>query len=106
VTSTAPRRPTATPPATLAEAAKQLQAMPLKHERAVDETVSPEMSIGDVVEHPTFGEALVVAIQDDRCDIRLERSGSVRTIMLDYLDVAPLPSRDGVAVWKLTSKPR
>ncbi len=106
VTSATPRRPTATPPATLAEAAKQLQAMPLKHERAVDETVSPEMSIGDVVEHPTFGEALVVAIQDDRCDIRLERSGSVRTIMLDYLDVAPLPSRDGVAVWKLTSKPR
>ena len=64
------------------------------------------MSIGDIVEHPTFGEALVVAIQDDRCDIRLERSGSVRTIMLDYLDVAPLPARDGVAVWKLTSKPR
>jgi len=105
-TAAAPRRATAAPPATLAEAARQLQAMPLKHERAVDETVSPEMSVGDIVEHPTFGEALVVAIQDDRCDIRLERSGSVRTIMLDYLDVAPLPSRDGVAVWKLTSKPR
>ncbi len=103
-TAAAPRRPTAAPPTTLAEAAQQLQAMPAKQERAVDETVLPEMSVGDIVEHPTFGDARVVGVQEDRCDIRLDRSGSVRTIMLDYLDVTALPARDGVPVWKLSTR--
>ncbi len=106
-TAAAPRRPTAAPPTTLAEAAQQLQAMPAKQERAVDETVLPEMSVGDIVEHPTFGDARVVGVQEDRCDIRLDRSGSVRTIMLDYLDVTPLPDRDGTRAWRLNPrKPR
>lgn len=104
VTSVSPRRPTAAPPVSLAEVAQQLQTMPAKEERAVDDEVPPEMSVGDVVEHPTFGEAQVVGVQEDRCDIRLVRSGSVRTIMLDYLDVSPLPPRDGVSVWKLSPR--
>jgi predicted DNA-binding protein with PD1-like motif len=92
----------ATKPASLAEAAQQLQAMPAKHERAVDESVTPEVSIGDVLEHPSFGDAQVVGLHDDRCDIKLVRSGSVRTIMLDYFEVTPQGERDGVKVWKLT----
>lgn len=103
-TAAAPRRQTAAPPTTLAEAAQQLQAMPAKEERAVDDTTNPEMSVGDIVEHPTFGDATVVGVQEDRCDIRLVRSGSVRTIMLDYLDVSPLPPRDGVPAWKLSTR--
>ena len=104
--------PTPTPevvtkPTSLAEAAQQLQAMPAKQERAIDENVTPEISVGDVLEHPTFGDAQVVGINDDRCDIKLDRSGSVRTIMLDYFEVTPMTARDGVKVWKLLSrKPR
>lgn len=108
------RRPSANPevatkPATLAEAAQQLQAMPAKHERAVDEneSVTPEIAVGDTLEHPTLGDAQVVGINDDRCDIKLVRNGSVRTIMLDYFEVTPQSERDGVKVWKLVSrKPR
>nr|MBK7063790.1 DNA-binding protein [Deltaproteobacteria bacterium] len=106
------RRPAPTPevvtkPTTLAEAAQQLHAMPAKHERTVDENVSPEVGIGDVLLHPTLGDAQVVGLNDDRCDIKLDRSGSVRAIMLDYFEVTPQSPRDGVKVWKLVSrKPR
>lgn len=96
-------------PATLAEAAQQLHAMPAKHERAVDETegVTPDIAVGDVLEHPTFGDAQVVGVNDDRCDIKLVRNGTVRTIMLDYFEVTPQSARDGVRVWKMVSrKPR
>jgi hypothetical protein len=76
--------------------------MPAKHERAVDDHVIAEVAIGDVLEHPSFGDAQVVGLNDDRCDIKLVRSGSVRTIMLDYFEVTPQASREGVKVWKLT----
>ncbi len=90
-----------------AEGAQALQAMPAKHERTVDENVSPEVGIGDVLLHPTLGDAEVVGLNDDRCDIKLTRSGSVRAIMLDYFEVTPQSPRDGVKVWKLVSrKPR
>ena len=79
----------------------------VQHERTVDENVSPEVGIGDVLLHPTLGDAQVVGLNDDRCDIKLDRSGSVRAIMLDYLEVTPQSPRDGVKVWKLVSrKPR
>ena len=49
----------------------------------------------------------MVGLNDDRCDIKLDRSGSVRAIMLDYFEVTPQSPRDGVKVWKLVSrKPR
>lgn len=90
-----------------AEGAQAVQAMPAKHERTVDENVSPEVGIGDVLLHPTLGDAEVVGLNDDRCDIKLTRSGSVRAIMLDYFEVTPQSPRDGVKVWKLVSrKPR
>jgi predicted DNA-binding protein with PD1-like motif len=90
-----------------AEGAQALQAMPAKHERTVDENVSPEVGIGDMLLHPTLGDAEVVGLNDDRCDIKLTRSGSVRAIMLDYFEVTPQSPRDGVKVWKLVSrKPR
>jgi predicted DNA-binding protein with PD1-like motif len=99
--------PDAPRPASLAEAAQQLNAMPAKHERVEDHSVNPEIAVGDVIEHPTFGDAQVVGLHDDRCDIKLDRSGSVRTIMLDYFEVTPQPGRDGTKVWKLVSrKPR
>ena len=106
------RRPssseTVTKPASLAEAAQQLQAMPAKHSRAVEEeSATPEIAVGDVLEHPTFGDAHVVGINDDRCDIKLVRNGTVRTIMLDYFEVTPAAPRDGVKAWKMVSrKPR
>jgi predicted DNA-binding protein with PD1-like motif len=109
VTKRATVVPDASKPASLADAAQQLNAMPAKHERAVDEneSVTPEITVGDVLEHPTFGDAQVVGLHDDRCDIKLVRSGSVRTIMLDYFEVTPQPERDGARVWKLVSrKPR
>ena len=54
-----------------------------------------------------LGDAEVVGLNDDRCDIKLTRSGSVRAIMLDYFEVTPQSPRDGVKVWKLVSrKPR
>ncbi len=90
-----------------AEGAQAVQAMPAKHERTVDENVSPEVGIGDMILHPTLGDAEVVGLNDDRCDIKLTRSGSVRAIMLDYFEVTPQSPRDGVKVWKLVSrKPR
>lgn len=107
------RRPTAAPaepagrPAPLPEAAQQLHAMPAKQERAVDENVTPEVALGDVLEHPTFGDSHVVGLHDDRCDIKLVRNGSVRTIMLDYFELTAQAPREGLAVWKLVSrKPR
>jgi len=103
----APAPEVVTRPATLAEAAQQLQAMPAKHERAIDDDVTPEVAIGDVLLHPTLGDAEVVGLNDDRCDIKLTRSGSVRAIMLDYFEITPQSPRDGVKVWKLVSrKPR
>lgn len=103
----APAPEVVTKPATLAEAAQQLQAMPAKHERAVDDDVTPEVGVGDVLLHPTLGDAEVVGLNDDRCEIKLTRSGSVRAIMLDYFEITPQSPRDGVKVWKLVSrKPR
>lgn len=110
VTKRAPPAPeVVAKPATLAEAAQQLHAMPAKQERAVDEdeSVTPDIAVGDVLEHPTFGDAQVVGVNDDRCDIKLVRNGTVRTIMLDYFEVTPQSARDGVRVWKMVSrKPR
>ena len=60
-----------------------------------------------MLEHPTFGDAQVVGVNDDRCDIKLVRNGTVRTIMLDYFEVTPQSARDGIRVWKMVSrKPR
>lgn len=107
--STSPRRIEAAKPVTLAEVAQQLQAMPAKPERAVDDDEGAvlEVAAGDVLEHPTFGDATVVRLSDDdRCDIKLLRSGSFRTIALDYFEIVAQPARDGHRVWKLTPRHR
>lgn len=105
------RTPSVPPPAagaklSLAEVAKQLEAMPAKRGREsaeLDEGVSIEK--GDVLIHPTWGETEVVREDDPgQYVLRLARSGAFKTIRVDIFDISLRGARGSNSVYDL--KPR
>lgn len=105
------RTPSVPPPAagaklSLAEVAKQLEAMPPKRGREsadLDEGISIEK--GDVLIHPTWGETEVVREEDPgQYVLRLSRSGAFKTIRIDIFDVSLRGARGSHSVYDL--KPR
>ncbi|MFO0627395.1 MAG: DUF296 domain-containing protein [Polyangiales bacterium] len=105
------RAPSVPPPAggpklSLADVAKQLEAMPPKRGREsadLDEGVSIEK--GDVLIHPTWGETEVVREEDPgQYVLRLSRSGAFKTIRVDIFDISLRGARGSHSVYDL--KPR
>lgn len=91
----------------LADVARQLEAMPAKRVReavdAGDEDVVIEK--GDVLIHPTWGETEVVREEDPgQYVIRLARSGAFKTIRVDIFEVSLRGARGSKSVYDL--KPR
>jgi predicted DNA-binding protein with PD1-like motif len=111
-----PPRPASTPPPaqpagakpTLAEVAKQLEAMPARRERettARDDEEDAAIEKGDVLLHPTWGEAEVIREEDPGLYvIRLARSGAFKTIRVDIFEVSLRGARGSHTVYEL--KPR
>lgn len=101
----AAREPVREAPRTLTEVAKTLEVMPAKPERADEIADEPEIAVGDVLEHPMWGLCDVLReAEPGTFDIRIQRSGSTRTIKTEIFEVQPRPKRDGRNVWGL--KPR
>lgn len=101
-----PERPVAPvkvpPKLTLVEAAQQLEAMPARPASGHADEDAPEVSVHDVLDHPTFGEVAVVRIPEPgRYDIKIQKTGSFRTIQLDIFEITRIGERDGHAVWRL-----
>ncbi len=101
----ASREPAREAPRTLVDAPRTLEVMPAKPERADEIADEPEIAVGDVLEHPMWGLCDVLReAEPGTFDIRIQRSGSTRTIKTEIFEVQPRPKRDGRNVWGL--KPR
>lgn len=104
--------PSAHPPAasvgkmSLADVARQLEAMPAKRQReVVEQDDGVVIEKGDVLIHPTWGETEVMREEDPgQYVIRLARSGAFKTIRVDIFDVALRGARGERSVYDL--KPR
>ncbi|MEZ4393061.1 MAG: DUF296 domain-containing protein [Polyangiales bacterium] len=89
----------------LAEVARQLEAMPAKRVRDPVDDEDTVIEKGDVLIHPTWGETEVVREEDPgQYVIRLARSGAFKTIRVDIFEVSLRGARGSKSVYDL--KPR
>lgn len=103
VAVTAPPPPSAKP--SLADVARQLEAMPPKREREIPDDDDVVVEKGDVLLHPSWGEVEVVREEEPgQYVIRLARSGAFKTIRLDVFEVSLRGARGSHSVYDL--KPR
>ena len=88
----------------LADAARQLEAMPARYDRT-DLDAGAEVAVGDLLEHPTWSLCEIVREPEPGLyDIRILDKGNHRTIKIDVFQIEARPPRDGRRVWRL--KPR